>query len=771
MYSSIVKGNVKLKSNGLASCCGGCSICTSPITFTGSTSCAAFSFELCAIEVSSMPSLEFGLEFEDGRRLAFEYFAFLSDLRASRLDPHIPSDGIAVSIRLLVRNTRLSLYVNEVLLPQTFSIHSCEFCFFINVSADRALIFTPFVTDSIQPSFFPYLVPNFWISDDSLHICDSIIRADCPKPVKAVSSSPLDSLPVVSTLRYFEVTLRHCEPGDSGIHFGLAELIISAADSTVTALGFPETVSLPGNLTAGRTIGIGIFDSGEVLLTLDGARVLFGWSPPLRGSPAIAVFCLERASELMVNFGQFPFTFSEVKPLFGWCFCSYGGDEGGFSIGVSSTHHLLNFFVPYLATRNGIDSHLARQPLRDGERFEVTAINPDSTSALAVGLSDCDCSLTSMFGSIGVDSGDGTLHRGSSPVASVWPARPLGPNETLGLFYDCHRVSAFRNGQWHRLVDDFPLPPIPHLSVKGAVITVFNRGEFPFVSEPHLQNEGVRLFNGVFVTLTNANLKEIGVSPGDSIEARDLSFSGTFVGEFNGYFLVRIPGIEDAVALNITDPIFVRRLLRPLTSQQPIMRTCLISRRCELYESTRFLILCATPLGLALLLGGSVLRPIEDFVNNAPCFALTGAREICRIENSFDVCKLSDGRLCLAMDQTGDSELYFRFFGFGFVLVKNARRFANCGNHRSGIGYAANQHLVDGSVMQCSRIAFADYQSRPTWVIPGVVQHLIASFNRSMMAPPDPNDTALPTMEEWSYDSGPAVTELEKPTLILEVLV
>jgi hypothetical protein len=156
--------------------------------------------------------------------LSFNYFLFLDTLRSKSLHPHIPSDAVAVPLRLLVRPTDLSIYVNEALILPIYTIALPTVSFFLNISTDKSLVFTPFATDSIPQSFFPYLTPSFW-SDQlrDLPIRDFTLRGTTsPRRHTIFKSEALNPLPISHPLRYFEVTLHPCVLPELTFEFGFS---------------------------------------------------------------------------------------------------------------------------------------------------------------------------------------------------------------------------------------------------------------------------------------------------------------------------------------------------------------------------------------------------------------------------------------------------------------------------------------------------------------------------------------------------------------------
>lgn len=138
-------------------------------------------------------------------------------------------------------------------------------------------------------------------------------------------------------------------------------------------------------------------------------------------------------------------------------------------------------------------------------------------------------------------------------------------------------------GKWHALPGRWDSDPRPAFAVTGSAVLVANFGEFRFVSSQDSVGSGVKLFNGVWVRPTNRSAK-LGIEPGDLVEARDLSFRGIFAGEYKGFFLVSIAGIDGAVALDVTSPPFVRRLQRVIGPVGPRLATCLVSGGCAVCE-------------------------------------------------------------------------------------------------------------------------------------------------------------------------------------------
>ena len=161
MFSPLLKGDIHIDQRGVAFCTGECEIGTTDISNSVSLT-TAFSFEFCSINLDKQPNISFGIKQSESIVLTLDYFAILRTIRSITVTPHIPSDGIGVSIHLLVSENEISLYVNGVLQTQKYTLDTSSFSFFLSFNSISAVILTPFSTVELSNTFFPELTSHLW---------------------------------------------------------------------------------------------------------------------------------------------------------------------------------------------------------------------------------------------------------------------------------------------------------------------------------------------------------------------------------------------------------------------------------------------------------------------------------------------------------------------------------------------------------------------------------------------------------------------------------
>ena len=821
MYSPVLEGDVELLPNGVARCRGGCVISSSRLHFNEVPFVCAFSFDICALESKSTPEVQFGINHNGLAKLDFNYFALLASIRADSLRPHIPSDGLGVPIRLLVDKTNVRLYVNEVLCPMKYDLDSNSMSFYLKVQADEAIIFTPFCQEEVPQAFFPYLAPRLWSQLPwRVTIRDFTVRGTHDSIRNVFAEDELLPLPGLHGLKYFEVEMRSFATEsmrfEATLYVGLVEqprtstevppgmasrsIGISTEDHTVSVDGTSEW-SFPQELTSGCILGLGVQETGSILITLNGKRLntnLLSTPNFKRFIPAVATEGC--ASECLINLGQRPFAFPDARPPNGWCYYTrLAPDQCLFRKGSPNGYHLLHFFPFGSPGHRTADSHVVARELRENERYELTALKTGGDDLFGIGLSDCDFAMGNMVGwdqrTLGIHSDDGMLFRENGGGSrQVIDSGNLKDGETIGLLYDRHVVKAYRNGRVSDVVDDWLMKPYPTFSITGSFIVIANFGEMPFVSDGGSDDpKGVTLYNGRQVTVTNERSEEVGLCIGDRVEARDLSFRGTYVGEFNGYFLFMVKGLDTVIPFEETDPLLVRRMIRVVArpKQAPITQFGLTSNAVVLYTNksakNEYGSLCATPYGISMMIGRNndsyVMRPIVDLVNNAPLFTIPISCQLCRLFEPgqmsrfrssdilpLDVVESSDPgtRLVLLLGNglgwngsklapfKGKHRVYFRFFGLGFRRIQvHPTYIVNHGTRAGGQGYLPYYRGTEGTAFFQSSVTQRSYGSKGLTPVPGVALYLLRTLNEHLLktasVTPPPSDPPS-DMSEWCYD-------------------
>ena len=627
-------------------------------------------------------------------------------------------------------------------------------------------------------------------------------------------------LPGLHGLKYFEVEMRSFATEsmrfEATLYVGLVEqprtstevppgmasrsIGISTEDHTVSVDGTSEW-SFPQELTSGCILGLGVQETGSILITLNGKRLntnLLSTPNFKRFIPAVATEGC--ASECLINLGQRPFAFPDARPPNGWCYYTrLAPDQCLFRKGSPNGYHLLHFFPFGSPGHRTADSHVVARELRENERYELTALKTGGDDLFGIGLSDCDFAMGNMVGwdqrTLGIHSDDGMLFRENGGGSrQVIDSGNLKDGETIGLLYDRHVVKAYRNGRVSDVVDDWLMKPYPTFSITGSFIVIANFGEMPFVSDGGSDDpKGVTLYNGRQVTVTNERSEEVGLCIGDRVEARDLSFRGTYVGEFNGYFLFMVKGLDTVIPFEETDPLLVRRMIRVVArpKQAPITQFGLTSNAVVLYTNksakNEYGSLCATPYGISMMIGRNndsyVMRPIVDLVNNAPLFTIPISCQLCRLFEPgqmsrfrssdilpLDVVESSDPgtRLVLLLGNglgwngsklapfKGKHRVYFRFFGLGFRRIQvHPTYIVNHGTRAGGQGYLPYYRGTEGTAFFQSSVTQRSYGSKGLTPVPGVALYLLRTLNEHLLktasVTPPPSDPPS-DMSEWCYD-------------------
>jgi hypothetical protein len=423
-YGPLLDGRVDLLPDGVAVCRGECAIGT---TLVDSGDCCAFSFQVCSLASDSCPCITFGVVQDDSAIFSCNYFPFLARLRNDSIDPPIPSDGLGIPIRVLVRAPDISLYVNEVLVRRDDAVGPGELQFFIVISETiECFLYTPFVAASIPLSFFPYRRPRLWSQYPVLMIArGSIIRGGDYERGSIYAEKPLEELPGHPFI-YYEVELRFIGT-DSGFAMGFAEdprflssvpvgrfarsVAISSSEHAIVLNG-REAVPFPHTLQSGHCVGIGV-RAGRLFVTFDGRIVDLRSPITVDLQRFIPAAFLEETGEIRVNFGQLPFAF-DVVPVFGWCLWTPPSpDDIFFAKGCLNESHLLHFFLAYAHSHSIADPHVARAVAPGGSHYEVTTLQPGGNDLIGIGFSDSNFDSDSMVGwrpkTIGVHSDDGGL--------------------------------------------------------------------------------------------------------------------------------------------------------------------------------------------------------------------------------------------------------------------------------------------------------------------------------------------------------------------------
>ncbi|OHT01502.1 hypothetical protein TRFO_31649 [Tritrichomonas foetus] len=795
-------GDIQINPAGLARCRGKCTILSSFGSSPNfSTNRPSFSFQFIDFALKSVPTITFGMKNKDKHSFQqdtalfqFSYFDFLSTFRSSA-SPLISYDGIGVSIHMHYDNDNFLVYVNNELSKYEVKNIASTAYFFLDIDSDGICeLLLPYHSESAVSTncFFPNLIPRLWTCLPFLiQVRDFHIRGNTG--LRSVyADEPLQDLPGHHGFKYFEVTIRsisNSSSNHSGIYIGLVQQPHAASECppgrTLRSVGF-STISKTlhvsglefeisfGPIVSGSVIGLGLNDTNHLFMTHDGVISNHGILPDPGFPQYIPVISVVGSQdECYINLGQLPFKYTELQPPDGWClYYKPPLYLENYEKGPPPENHILNFFpfTSIIGAPNFFETFVARKPLVNGERFEVTICVKSNDDNIVLGFSN-DYVQGSLCGhdkkTIGVASEDGMLYRESSrgKMNIVDPSEII-QGKTIGLAYQDSSIYYTINKEKYSVVSDYNGPLNPTISAYGQIAMIVNFGDFPFVfTDSNKSVDGVKLFNGVNVAMTNNDLDKLGLSPGDYIEYRDLSLRGIFAGEYRNRYYVVVEGIDGALPLAENDPIMIRSSIRVLYCHSKIYKPMITFSDCifaklGMYERRS---LYASRYGIAFMIGqtekgGYVMRPIVDFMNNSHCFVLEEKPpNILKSNNpeiepvffnhgiSFlDVIEDSDQTLMLMLGSQngqivgwnnvsitplkGEPKILFRFNGIAFLSINNSLQVC-VGIQKGGRYFPPNYHGTTGSQFFQHSTAQRSYGSRGMMPIPASVNLLLTTLN------------------------------------------
>lgn len=841
MYSPVVEGQVEISQNGIAKCRGGCIISTSSLVWDTSSAALAFSFEFASLSSTSTPEVHFGLKHGE-MQVDLDYFQLLASIRASSIRPFIPSDGIAVSVHMCVKDQTMMLYINEYPYQRTYKLNSVPFSFYLNIKADEAIVFTPFCQDDVPKCFFSNLQPHFWQPVQNALLVRGFHIRGLDEREYLFSDGELPVLPGLDQLRYFEIEYRSTDDGrrydNSDFTIGFVKHPATTikhrlGDATNAISVSPKNRSfnvggvlkctLPRNATYGDIIGVGVDASGSAFVTFNGEIIPTQSNSTAGLDTFVAVVEVDGVrEECVINFGQLPFAWEKARPPVGWCyFTKQAPNDVLLACGSPGAAHLLNFFPYGSAYRERADTRICKKPLVDGQRYELTAYKATSRDLMGIGLCGATMPVTNMVGwddgTVGVHTDDGCVFNecGFGGSAEI-PPGDLKDGETLTLVYDHQQICVHRGDGISDNIDIPAFKPIPAWSMKGSFVVIVNFGEMPFASENRgKEGDGVKLYNGVKVAVSDVGSGEAGLCVGDCVEARDLSFRGTYVGKHNGYFLFVVRGLGVAIPLEETDPVFVRKVIRVVGRSRELPMTSFGLTSSDLVLYTRsvaeadFASVYATRFGISIMMGkneqGCVMRPLTDLYNNSAFFVLAPDEPMTSVfktkdgtmaplkskdSQALDVIEVSSSDLLVLLlgqvdgadvgwdgqkivPVTGKFNVAFRFFGFAFRRVQGvgpSLSFVNCGTHVGGHEFPPRYFGIEGLTFVQSGVSGKCFGAPGMGLIPGHARHLLTTLNQFLLEGGSLSTSAvaasLPDMSAWLYEPTTDVT-LPQPEIPL----
>jgi hypothetical protein len=255
--------------------------------------------------------------------------------------------------------------------------------------------------------------------------------------------------------------------------------------------------------------------------------------------------------------------------------------------------------------------------------------------SLSVGVGTPGCGISWSGACLGVQCEDGLMLDGDHPGSQVVQPQSIEENSTIGFGRSGGRFEFTVNGRPHDLPTRQEFGKVHALvTLKNASFSLFmNTGQFPFTCDGPSEGE-VELFNRIRVPMSHDRLEEFGLMKDDVVESRDRQFIGKVIGAFDGRPFFQVPGIDGAVCLNSTDPLFHRMLLRvvsrpaledhwvPVVGLDGVQRINVGSRAT--YPPMSIL---GGQFGMSLFAGSSangqaIVRPVVDLVSSANALAL-----------------------------------------------------------------------------------------------------------------------------------------------------
>ncbi|OHS99239.1 hypothetical protein TRFO_08486 [Tritrichomonas foetus] len=635
---------------------------------------SAFSFLFLKIHHNS--DIEFGLIDENGEKLAFNYFQYISMVRSSHINPQISIDAIGVLINLYLKDGNLHIYINNVLFEQTYPFYSEKSLFYLKITnkvRGECIFATSIRNKTENDRFFPCYEPEFWtldnykkcISDFTICLNDSSSTQFNP----VISNKPLMKLPGYPNLRYFEVQIRNYSNRYRNDWFSLGlttKILIDTSNYTSPTSNYTNKVNLIkksnafGYIFAGdeifyknnhfpiniknkiigslrvNTLGFGI-ENNRLFFTLNGTREDIDWvcNPEKEYFPFISMTCI--GIELTLNFGQMPFEYEKIKPFEGWT-TWFPYHEHKFRLGMSPHRHLLNAFLSFGRNQNIPNPLLYKYELPPEGMYEAHFLRLDSPELIGMGLGPFDFRVGDMIGwdtsCIGLHSDDGYLfYQTGSGTMNVVPDYFIktGTTETCAIkdsnvTYYIDRMKKADIGR------NFTYERYPVITARGSVQFVLNFGESPFyaIQKDDEDEDAVQLFNKLKVKMTNSKLDEYGLKIDDVIESHDRTFRGTVAGELNGMVYVYIHNFQGAFPLVENNKYEIMLNYRIVYRKNSLWQKVLINTKYpEIVDISKSSMNClyATPFGLSFILGETekgnyVLRPVLDLMNNTPSLLL-----------------------------------------------------------------------------------------------------------------------------------------------------
>lgn len=658
-----ITGNAVLKENGICQCSGPCRISHKYIHTFNNSMPACFSFCVLSIESEIIPQIHFGITCEDSDAISYEYFHFISDHRAIFPDLPIALDGLSVSIRLIVRQGHLSIFLADKL------VQNCQLCcngkFFVKVTSGECHLLTPFIENDPKV-WFPSLQPPKWRTRDASMLFRRFHVRRAQNEVDMYvnyTDTPLSPIPGTNII-YFEVICDYTlfeldgQPSSIGIGFSPAikdfvtftpglndDKVAFSSDTTTVSHASSKMQTGHPPLKSGDVMGLGIdLEARKIFATING--ILYETDSkfdPLPKNIYATISLQAKTDEATVNLGQRRFSYDTLQPPPGWSLYLPEVNRP-FERGPSPWGHIEGYYRDLGVHNPIIETLLGKKPLCDNERYEVTFEHLAQSKCISIGIGFPECTNSRMVGMssgcLGVLCSDGSMFDGEFPHPTIVSSDLIHEKATFSFGRHEGGYEIFiSDGDSHSC--QYPVPTMqkslrsyPMVTWKnGTFHIMINLGHAPFVSET--KSEGnVELFNHIKVNMTDEGLEEFGLRIDDIVESRDRVFIGKVVGMLNKrpYFVV--PGLNGAVCLESPDPIYHKLLLRVVSSPSvnhkyvPVLTldgVNLVDIGHEVIYPP--LTIFSSQTGVSLLAGVDkknrfVLRPASDLVSSSSCHYL-----------------------------------------------------------------------------------------------------------------------------------------------------
>lgn len=827
-------GDITIDERGVAKCSGDVELQFGIQPYLEYNTACALSFEFVEIEVSDyVPLIECGIKSAENTYLKkYNYFDVLSSVRSTSTIPVISYDSIGVIIHLLFDKGVSYLFVNEKLYDCHYFSDPNNLSFFVSFKGEKCTFLTPFGED-IQKSFFPTLIPQLWtplpfkvlIRGFQVRGTNDTLRAVC-------SEYPVVNLPGTNGVKYYEAIIHSIDSGSNteeiGIHIGFTQEMRSStgyppghSDNSIGFSSEDKTLTVNENneypfffpaIESGDILGIGIHPVDGIFLTHNGIKINTKPVQDPKLTQYIPIIALNgNGEEVTMNFGQLPFKYQEISPPVGWTVFQ-PQQNNFFQKGPPSENHIYHFYPFSNHNSQYPDTVVARYICPDPYHFECTMIKFSHTDLIGVGFSDgSKYPICDMVGwqarSLAVHSDDGNIfYEDGNGSGSLFQRNAVQEGKSVGISFKNRKVVFNINTDTYNVINEYPYPPYPSMSLQGAPSFIFNDGYAPMTTSSMSDNaDDVVFFNGMRGQMSSEGLESYDLEIGSMIESRDLSLHAKIAGMYKGRIFVHVKGINGVVSIDETDPLIFKLVYRITNISKP--QPLLLFDKTAIFTPKVSQTVYATPHGLSLHIGdllngqGYVMRPVLDVSNNSHCFIADELKvdflQTAGINPQFtgmykdiqflDLVEDGEHNVILALGTTNNSLIgwdntsivtwksrpkvttLFRFFG---ICLKRLHSYApavvNVGNHVGGILYTPNYNGISGSAFIQTSTTQRSYKSQGMTLAHPLAEYLMNSLNEKYLEKEmnRPETTNVEIENDWYYEAQ-EIEDNPKPTIPL----